>query len=377
MRNLVTHFRMALLKAWADKRSLLVRLAMFLGITFILGTAFSSQFQQEDFDKVEIGYLSEDAGAAGAQYFQQLSSTPAFAEVATFEAVDSFDDGRQKVADGELGALLHVTGDYSQGLESAGGHATVHVYSEKYSGINYIVVRAVVDGFNYGANAAWAVDALGESMRAEALTASSIEVETVSETREMTALSYYAVGMLLFLLLYGAEFGSFGVSEEYMGAMASRTRLAPQRTWQLFVGKLAAFSLVTLAQGGLYMLITGLLMGVNWGGAIPLLLLVAFSFGVFAIALGMMFMLVTKDMKKTTGLIQMCLIGFTLLGGGFVATGFGGAELISPNLYARDALFGAMFGDRLGVTWNNIGILWALTLVVGVVGVLSSRRKTA
>ncbi|GIG70500.1 ABC transporter permease [Phytomonospora endophytica] len=376
MRILLTHFRFALLKAWAEKRTPLMRLGLFVGITFVLGTAFSSSFQQEDFGKAAVGYLSEDAGTGGDAYFQQLTATPAFAGVATFEDVASFDEGRRRVADGELAALLHVTADYSADLAAGGGHATVHVYGEKYSGVDAIIVRAVVDGFNYGANTARAVDALGETLPDGALTGTALDVETVGQTREMTALTYYAVGMLLFLLLFGAEFGSFGVSEEHLGALASRTRLAPQRTWQMFTGKLAAFSLVTLAQGGLYVLITGVLLDVRWGD-IPVVMLVVFSFGALAIALGMTLMLATGDMKKTTGLIQVCLIGFTFLGGGFIATGFGGAEQISPNTYARDALFGAIFGDQLATTWRNVGVLWAVVAVLGVVGVLMSRRKTA
>lgn len=378
MRAFTTHFRYALMKAWAEKRTPLLRLGLFVGITFILSTAFSSSFEKPDFDKVAVGYVSDDLGQGGDEYFQRLRGTTAFAEVATFEAVDSFEDGRRKVADGELGALLYAAADYSDGL-AGDGHAVVRVYNEKYSGVGYIVVRAVVDGFNYGANTEWAVRSLGGSLPSGggALAKDSIAVETVDQGRKMTSLTYYAVGMLLFLLLFGSEFGSFGVSEEYLGTLAARTRLAPQHTWQMFAGKLSAFSLVTFAQGGLYMLITGLLLGVDWGANLALTLGVVFTFGVFAIALGMMIMLLTRDMKKTTTLIQVSLIGFTLLGGGFVAVGFGAAGKVSPNTYARDALFGAVFGDDLGLARHNIGILWAVTLVLGVVGVLAAKRRTA
>lgn len=377
MRALTTHFRYALLKAWAEKRTPMLRLGLFVGITFILSTAFSSSFEKPDFDKVDVGYVSADVGKGGAEYFKRLAANEDFANVASFEAVDSFADGRRKVENGEIGALLYAPEDYTGGLTAADGHATVEVYSKKYSGIDYIVVRAVVDGFNYGANTEWAVKKLGRSLPKDggALAEESLAVRTVSEARKMSSLTYYAVGMLLFLLLFGAEFGSFGISEEYLGALASRTRLAPQHTWQMFAGKLSAFSLVTFVQGGLYMLITGLLLGVKWGANLGPVLAVVFTFGAFAIALGMMIMLLTRDMKKTTTLIQVGLIGFTLLGGGFIATGFGAAGMASPNTYARDALFGAIFGDDLGLTGRNTGILWALTLALGVVGVLAARRR--
>lgn len=376
MHIIVTHFQYALLEAWAQRRIALIRLLQFIGITFILGFAFNAAFQLPDFDKVTIGYVSEDLGEGGELYLEQLSDTAAFQDVAEFTEVDSFDDGRERVQAEELGALLLLGSDFTSELDADGGQAVVEVYSQEYSGINYIVVSSVVDGFNNGANAAWAVQSLGTQIEASGQT-SAIEEDSIDDIREMTGLIYYSVGMLLFLLLFGAEYGSFGISKEYLGAMASRTHLAPQRTWQMVVGKLTAYSLVTFTQGALFMLVTGLALGVAWGTNLPLALLVVYVFGAFAIALGMAIMTVTRDMKKTTTIIQVALIGFTFLGGGFIAIDLFGAENVSPNFYAREALFGAIFSDGIDVAWQAIAILAALVVVLTGVSAVASKRRTA
>ncbi|MBX0301899.1 ABC transporter permease [Cryobacterium sp. 1639] len=372
-----THFQYALRKAWAEKKVSLIRLLQFVGITVILGVAFNSAFQTPDFEKVGIGYVSEDLGEGGATYLEQLSGTAAFQDVAEFTEVESSAAGRSLVQDEELGALLVLGENFTADLDTDGGQATVEVYSEQYSGINYIVVSSVVDGFNNGANASWAIQSLGEQLDASGQS-TAIEQQSIDDVREMTGIIYYSVGMLLFLLLFGAEYGSFGISQEYLGAMQSRTHLAPQKTWQMIVGKLSAYSLVTFVQGALFMLITGLALGVPWGDNLPLALLVVFVFGAFAISLGMAIMTVTRDMQKTTTIIQVVLIGFTFLGGGFIAIDLFGAEQISPNFYAREALFAAVFGDGLDVAWRNIGILAALIAgLTGISAIAASKRRTA
>jgi ABC-2 type transport system permease protein len=371
-----THFQYALRKAWAERRVTLIRLLQFIGITFILGIAFNSAFQAPDFAKVEIGYVSEDLGDGAQTYLEQLSGTAAFADVAEFTEVDSFEDGRARVESEELGALLRLGPDFTEQLATDGEQALVEVYSEEYSGINYIVVSSVVDGFNNGANAAWAVQSLGEQLAASGQS-SAIDQESIDELRAMTGIIYYSVGMLLFLLLFGAEYGSFGISQEYLGAMQSRTHLAPQKTWQMVVGKLSAYSLVTFVQGAVFMLVTGLALGVDWGRNLPLALLVVYVFGAFAISLGMAIMTITRDMKKTATIIQTVLIAFTFLGGGFIALDLFGAESISPNFYAREALFGAIFGDAIELAWRNIGILAALIVALTAISAVASRRRVA
>lgn len=379
MQTIATHFRYALLEAWAERRTSLVRLLQFIGIAFILGFAFNSAFQAPNFEKVTIGYVSEDLGEGGDTYFAQLNENEAFTDIASFREVDNFDDGQEQVQAGDLGALLFVEEDFSDRLAESEDQAPVQVFSMEYSGINYIVVRAVVDGFNSGANAAWSIQAMGEQLPADskALSSSAIQEESLDNLRQVNGMTYYAVGMLLFLLLFGTEFGSFGISKEYLGTMQARTHLAPQRTWQLVVGKLSAYSLAVLLQGVIFMAVTGLVLGVDWLHDLPMILLIVYVFGIFAIALGMAIMMITRDMKKTTTIIQVAVLGFTFLGGGFIATDFFGAEFFSPNYYAREALFGVLYGDGVALAVQYVGILAALSVVLVGISAFASRRKVA
>lgn len=378
MGTIATHFRYALLEAWAERRTVLIRLLQFVAISLILGFAFNSAFQSPDFDKVSIGYVSDDIGTGGETYFDQLSSNEAFREVAEFHEVDDFEQGRERVQSGELGALLYAGEDFSTTLEGD-DHAVVEAFTMEYSGINHIVVRAVLDGFNSGANALWAIEQVEGQMSSDisALSTSAIDDSSLNDLRKLTGMTYYAVGMLLFLLLFGTESGSFGISKEFLGTMEGRTRLAPQPMWQLFVGKLSAYSLVTFLQGIIFMALTGALLGVDWITNLPLNLLVVYVFGTFAIALGMAVMMLTMDMKKTTTILQVLIIGLTFLGGGFVAANFFGAEYLSPNFYAREALFGSLYGDATDLTLRNSGILAAAAVVLVIVSAIASRRKTS
>ncbi|WP_284753178.1 MULTISPECIES: ABC transporter permease [Curtobacterium] len=378
MNNLITHFTFALRKAWVEKRVNVLRLGQFVLATVILSFAFGSAFQTSDFEKVDIAYSLEDATPAVEAYFDQLTENEDLGALVEFHEVGDFDDGRAKVQDDDFGAFVYATTEFAEALDSDDEQATLEVYSQQYSGINYIVVSSVVDAYNSGANATWAAQQIGTQIDPASFSTPAIEGTSVEQDRAMTSLIYYSVGMLLFLLLFATEFGSFGISDEYLGTMQARSMLAPQKQWQMILGKLSAYSVFVLAMAALYMLATSLLLKMDWGPNLGLVLLVVYTFAVLSIALGMVFMVLTRDMQRTTVLIQVVVIGFTLLAGGFIATGFGGLERISPNLYARDALFAAIFDDRIDEVWSNLGVLWVITAVlIAVCTIASSRRAKA
>ena len=102
-----------------------------------------------------------------------------------------------------------------------------------------------------------------------------------------------------------------------------------------------------------------------------------YVFGVLAIALGMTAMTLTRDEKKTKAIIQVALLGFTFLAGGFVVTSFGAAELASPSYYAREALFSLMFGENTQIALRNLGVISAIAAGLTLTSVIASRRKLA
>ena len=378
MNLFVTQFRYALKTVWMDKRPIIFRFGVFILMTFILGSAFNSSFSKKDIAAVEIGYVSADQGKGATEYFRQLVAIPEFNGIAHFRTVDSFAAGQKLVEDGDLGALLYVDKNFSTAMAAKDGHATVGVYLKKYSGINYPIIRSVVDSYNSGANAVWAIREMGGTVPATAAGGKAVSLNEVSSGRDMTGFSYYAVGMLLFLLLHGAEYGSFGgMSEDFLGAVGRRARLTLLKPWQQYLGKILAFSLVTFAQGAIYVATTAAFFHVHWGQHIGLTLTAIFVFGAMAIALGTAAMTLTREEKKTKAILQVCMLGFTFLAGGFVVTSFGLAERFSPSYYAREALFTLMFGEGTQAAVRNIGIITAIAAGFAVLSMVASRRKLA
>jgi putative permease len=379
---LLTQFLYSLKSVWMDKKPILFRLGVFVLMTFILGSAFNSSFSKNDIDPVKIGYYSQDVGDGGQEYFTQLTSIQGFEGIATFTKLESFEAGQQKVEDGELGAMLYIGKDFSDNLAADNGRGTVEVYMKKYSGINYPVVSSVVDSFNSGANTAWAVKSIGtaggDTSSGSVGTSQGVELHDVTSSRNLTGFSYYAVGMLLFLLLYGTEYGSFGgMHEDFLGVVGKRTRLTLVKPWQQYLGKLLAFSLVPFTQGAIYIGVTSQFFGVDWGQNLPLTLAFVYIFGVLAIALGMTVMTMTRSERKTKGLLQVAILGSTFLAGGFVVAKFGPLELISPSYYAREGLFGLMFGETTRNAINYLGVLGAITVVLAALSMVSARRRLA
>ena len=230
-----TQFVYALKTVLMDIKPIVFRFGVFILMTFILGSAFNSAFSKDDLDPVKVGYVCADDGAVGEEYFARLTAIPEFEDVAEFTEVDTFAEGQQLVEDEELGALLYVDEQFSADVAATDGHGTVGVYLKKYSGINFPIISSIVDSYNSGANVAWAIQSMDRisSPPQVATNDSAIQVEEVTAAREMTGFTYYAVGMLLFMLLYGAEFGSFGgMHQDFLGAVGRRAQLTLVKPWQ-------------------------------------------------------------------------------------------------------------------------------------------------
>lgn len=361
-----------------DGKTLFVRLISFVFMIGLLGVVFNSSFQAGSIDKIEVVYYSEDSGEGGQQFLDTLLQVESIKSMVDFKKVDSFDAGKEIVNDEKAGAFIYVPKEFSEKLMKQDAKAAVEVYCQKYSGVNRTIIQCIMDSFVNGMNTAFVIqDMSGNFIGADLDIDSNIKTEPVSKEHQMSALQYYAIAMLLLLILYGAEYGCYGMSEDYVGVLGERIKVSPLKATEQYLGKLTGFSLATFIQAIIIMLFTMGAFGVYWGDNPLLLLFTLLTFSVLSNVFGIMLIILVRDLKKAGPLVFMSVFGFTFLSGGFIATEFNGLERISPSYYAKTAIFNVIYDGKASITLINIAILWAIIIAFSLVSILASRRKQA
>ena len=374
---MLTQFLYTVKRLLKDYRSMLVKLSAFILLILVLGSAFSVAFDVASIETVKVAYFVEDEGPDGKDFVEMMKIEKDISELVRFIEVTDRATAEDMLDRDEVAAFLYIPPEFSAQVADLEADNDLFVYTKKQASFDTTVVQNVLDTFAYASNCAYAhfkatgsVDGfefdMGEGTQAVHYTASG---------NKPTSMGYYAVAMLLMMILYGADYGCSGMAEDYFSATGDRLRVSPLNPLPQFVGKISALTLVTFLEAAFVIAFTALVYDVDWGTGSTLLtlLLTVIVYSAFSTSMGAMFSLMSKG--KGEGLVMVAIIGFTFLAGGFVAMPLPVIENLSPSYYAKTAIFNLLYNGSQTLVWQSIGILAALTAVCTAVSTLLIRRR--
>lgn len=374
---MLTQFYYTLKRLLKDYRSSLVKLGAFVLLILVLGSAFSDNFDVASIEVVEVAYFVEDEGSSGENFMELMKNEPDIEDLVHFTEVSSREEGENLLDQDEAAAFLYFPPEFSEQVMDLDAVNQIFVYAKKQESFDAVVVQNVVDTFTYASNCAYAHFKATGSLEAFnfRMTEGTEAVEYTASGNKPTAMGYYAVSMLLMMILFGADYGCSAMAEDYFSATGDRLRVSPLGTLPQFTGKMLALVLVTFLEALFIIGFTALAYGVDWGTGKTLLTLIAIIllYSFFATALGAMLCLVTGG--KGEGLVMVAVIGFTFLAGGFVAMPMPGVENLSPSFYARTAIFNLLYNGSKDLVWQSLGILCGLSVICTAVSTWMIRRR--
>ncbi|MCY9517598.1 ABC transporter permease [Paenibacillus apiarius] len=363
-----------------NPKAILINLLTYAIIILILGSVFGSTYDiQKSLGKVTIAYANLDSGRYGAIFDAVLHSNDV-TQLAELKPVTSLDDGKVLMNKDEADAIIYIPDNFSDDGDLP---HVVNVYLSTDYGVPTMVVKNIVSSLTnlmntssviYNITGQTEVDAMGsepqknneENVKEQSLTSSSLQATT--------AMGYYSIAMILMLLLYGQEYGIFMASEDYLGTLGNRMRLSAVKPYVQYIGKALGLSLVTFFQGVILLLFTKYVYGVDWGNHIIVVLLTLFILSILVTLLGLMLVIITRDIQKAQSLSNFITLGGTFIVGGFVIVDFGSVAYLSPSYYAKTALFNVVYGNQVEQALINIGLMILICVVFVLVSLAASRR---
>lgn len=368
-----------LLEYIRDKQAMAMMLLMPIGLIFLLGHALSGAFERSEVRVIDVAFLNEDKGEI-SDHFETFLANEEIGSLLNITHVDSYEEGKSLIEERSVWALIYIKEDYSKQI-IMGEEAKINLLFVQGSTFTQPIVTNIVRAFNNEANKINALIMLG-AHEVEHLGRNFIEEEPVVEGGEKPrAMDYYAVTILVMILMYGSMYTSEGIGSLKEQSIGKRLRVSPVKAYQIFAGVTLASIVTVFAQGVILVLFTKHVYGVNWGSSITITLMIVFIMTLLSSSIGMVVGTLIPNMRTAEIVLTTAVPVFTVIAGGYVVLGdlegiLGKLQLISPNYHMQNALFNHIFeGDSVKMV-NSIATIIGITILMFTITLIARRRYT-
>jgi len=366
-----------LLEYIRDKQSMAMMVLLPIGLIFLLGNALSGGFESSEVRVIDVAFLNEDKGEI-SKHFETFLESEEISKLLNITLVATYEEGKSLIEERRVSALIHIDEDYSKQIVM-GDEAKLNLLFTQGSVFTQPIVTNIVRAFNNEANKINALMMIGASEVAH-LGRNFIEEEPVVEGGEKpTAMGYYAVTMLVMILMYGSMYTSDGIGSLKEESTGKRLKVSPAKSYQIFAGVTLASLVTVFAQGVALVFFTKYVYGVNWGPNIGITLMMVFIMVLLSSSIGMAVGTLIPKRRTTEIVITTVVPVLTAIAGGYVPVGnlegiLGKLQLISPNYHMQNALFNHIFeGDPVKML-NAIMTMIGTTILMFTITLIARRR---
>ncbi len=238
------------------------------------------------------------------------------------------------------------------------------------------IVLSIVDSYKKIGSAAMVAAMRGQNPAIPEITVRDMPLGK----RAPSATDYYAVTMLVMILLFTGLNGSELFRKGLLSDTGSRTRLAPVSKPAVIGGLLAASTATSYLQGMVTFVFAGTVYGVYWGENIPLVMLTLLAVVLFSQSLCIFFIMLFKNGGAVNGVCQALFWVMTFVSKGYAKLTFGPADEVfqyTPNAMAHTVIFGSVYGGNEDKFAPYILILFGVGIIFFVLAFLIGRRRLA
>jgi len=368
-----------MLKSFRDRKSIILTLVLPALLIFILGTALSGIDSPRSLDKISVAYVDEDHGEISKE-FDALLNADDIKNLIHIKEVTSYEDGIELMNNKKVQMLIYIKSNFSDSIEK-GKKAAINVYENDSKGLHSIVVKSIVEGFISNANTIEVIHKIGTEQKAQTFVHSKsiIDIPITTKGNIPGAIDYYAVTMLAMTLMYGTLNASYSMAEDKFENTYIRIKSSPTKAYINYLGKTLGTIATLLLEAIILIVFTKYVYHVNWGSNIPMILFLCSLFSIFATGLGIMSYAVINDAKKSEGLLNILVVFFTFISGGYVKIGSPGGifdklVVFAPNKMFQTSMFNTIYDGPINQTQTSIIGLIFITAMVFLIAVSFGRR---
>lgn len=353
-----------------DTRMLAALVVCPIIMILILGSALGGYFSDTVILKTNVAYLNDDDGDLSSSLDQYLASE-GVKDFVVLTPVASYELGEEALAKGTSDVFVYVPHDFSGktiSLENPRIHMLTHLQSPLMIGIltNYV---DVINSTQFSGGST--------------LTHQSFIDESAITTSGKTprAIDYYAVQVLLQVMIVGGWYGITAIHDDKEMNTGLRLCVSPIKPYAELIGKIIASVSLLSIQSAAVVLFTKFVYGVNWGGNAPVVIGTLLLFSAFSVALGLFIGCALHESSKAFAVLFVAMVFSSTVSGAFTPIQQGSVlariAWLSPNAYAKTALFATIYGGNHSDISSSIATLLVLTVILFTSAIVMKGRTTA
>ena len=362
MNGFFATFKLGFKYLWRNPVNVAILIVFPIVIIFILGNALGSYISIDlELEPAPVAIVADPGG--------ELASFLKSDEISRFLELEFTDmeSATELAADGSVAAVV---------IEENG---EISAICPPETGMYTRLALSIIDSYKQIGSAATAAAMSGRDVYS--LLDIEPEVRDVPLGKRIpNAVDYYAVTMLVMILLYTGMNGMGLFGKGLLSDTGDRTRVSPISKPALIGGLLAASTITSFLQGLVTFLFTGIVYGVYWGERIPLVLLTLFGVVLFSQSLCIFLMIAIRHEGAVQGLTQALFFTMTFVSNGYMKISFGEADKIfqyTPNSMAHTVIFGAAFGGNEAKMVLCLMLLFGVSLALFMLAYVFGRRRLA
>lgn len=373
-----------ILRFLRDRKTLIEMVLLPIILILILGTALDKAFDVNHLDKIDVLYVNEDKGRVSGS-FDEFLDNKEVKDVLNCKEIESLDEAKKLLSERKTEAIIYVGEGFSDRVLK-GEKSNIELYTYDNTKFKFSIVenlvKSYVEGFN-GVEAIYRMSGVSSGNDREFQREQVVEEENISiEGKKPRAIDYYAVTMLIMIMMYGASYGVEAAGESYMMAVGRRIGTTPIKPYENFIGKLLAIVFTLSWQFTALILFSKFIYKANFGQNIPMIIFICFSLVILTTSLGVGLCMIFKSKQVANRVLEIIIPIFTFISGGYVPMNFPNMKVLSkimnviPNNLAQKSIFNVVYGGSNLEIRNNLIIMWTLSIIIFVVGMIAGRRES-
>lgn len=197
-----------------------------------------------------------------------------------------------------------------------------------------------------------------------------------SNVKEYNNFKHITIGMILYLSMYTMVFGIGSILQDKKYHIWDKMLISPLKKRDMLGGNLIYIFLIVAVQISLLILITKYLMGMDWGGSLLGVMLVAFAFIFATTSLGLLISSLVKNQSQLSAISPIVLTGTSMIGGTMWPLEIVQSKTLlflanlTPQKWAVEGIEQiVMYGKGIGDILPNLGILVLMGTIFFIIGV--------
>lgn len=378
--NIITIALVDMKRVLRDRKTLMYMLLLPIILISILGTALGSVFSVNSLEKINIGYINVDKGDL-SKSFDEFLEYKEIKEILNYKKIVSLEEGEKLLENKKVSAIVYIGENYSKTLKE-NNETLIEIIGIDSGSFSYTVVKNVIESYIEHANSFIAISSI-DAKKVDFEKYDVIKDESISTKGNMPrAIDYYAVTMMVMIILYGSSYGTQFMVELKSLPIGKRISAAPINAREMVIGKALAAIMSMSFQVLALIGFSKYVYKANFGEDMKTILFICFTLIVFSITLGVVLTSIFDNELLANKVLGLLIPISTLLSGGYFKISMSDSSILtskmmylSPSYLAQRALFSSIYKGKTLYINEAIFILWGFSIVFLLVSIIFQRKK--